>query len=283
MSLSLKPTFNELHQLMAKQHNVQHGLYEGKPYKKILYWNKAYTGPDKSKNTNFGLGVGHDRYKLAGCPVWQCETSEDRTNLTSYDAIIVHQRFWNSTDLPNERSPHQLYIFYSVESPAWPVPDENKAFDHMAGFFNWTMTYRWDSDVVHPYGWIEPIDINSIPMHPSEEVYKRLLESFNRESRKSYAAGKDKLAVAMASNCGTKSNREEMVLNMAKVGIKVDTYGSCGNHLKCGTPKIFSRPQSVEEDCFRKVAKEYKFFLAFHNSLCLDYYNERYIISNLNN
>ena len=27
-----------------------------------------------------------------------------------------------------------------------------------ADFFNLTMTYRWDSDVPRPYGWIEPID-----------------------------------------------------------------------------------------------------------------------------
>jgi len=149
-------SFKELHQLMAKQYDVQHGLYKEKPYKKILYWNKAYHGQPTAnrKDTNYGVGVGRDQYQLAGCPVWQCETSEDRTNLSSYDAIIFHQRFWNSTDLPKEKLPNQLYIFYSAESPAWPVPDETNAFNHMAGFFNWTMTYRWDSDVVHPYGWI---------------------------------------------------------------------------------------------------------------------------------
>jgi len=108
--------------------------------------------------------------------------------------------------------------------------------------------------------------------------YKRFLESFNRESKKNSAVGKEKLAVAIASNCESKSNREGMVQGMTKAGIEVDTFGSCGNHLECGTPKIFSRPQSVEEDCLRKVAKNYKFFLSFYNSLCLDYFTERYCL-----
>ncbi len=79
----------KLHQIMAKQYyDVPYGLYEGKPYKKILYWNYADVLPLGRKNCNFGMGVGRDRFKSAGCPVWQCETSEDRSNLLEYDAIF---------------------------------------------------------------------------------------------------------------------------------------------------------------------------------------------------
>jgi len=38
---------------------------------------------------------------------------------------------------------------------------ENETFAAMTGFFNWTMTYRLDSDIVHPYGWFEPINTSS--------------------------------------------------------------------------------------------------------------------------
>ena len=110
----------ELHQIMAKQYDVPHGLHQGKPFKKILYWNSAETLPFSRKNNNFGFGIGRDRYKSAGCPVWQCETSEDRTNLSQYDAIIFNQRTFNYLDLPKERLPHQRYIFFSIESAAYP-------------------------------------------------------------------------------------------------------------------------------------------------------------------
>jgi len=122
-----------LHQIMAKQYDVPYGLHKGKRYKKILYWNSARSLPLGSENNNFGLGIGRDRYKSAGCPVWQCETSENRSNLLQYDAIIFNQRTFNASDLPKERSPHQRYIFFSHETPAYQVENtcqgENQTFD----------------------------------------------------------------------------------------------------------------------------------------------------------
>jgi len=91
----------ELYEIMERQlRGVPHGAYEGKPFKKILYWNTMNNFPLSKKNHNYGVGVGKDRYQLAGCPVWQCETSEDRTDILSYDAIIFNQHHWNSSDIP---------------------------------------------------------------------------------------------------------------------------------------------------------------------------------------
>jgi len=64
MKLSVSRDFEELHKLMAKQYDVKHGLYEGKPYKKILYWNRPYTLPVAKLNSNFGVGVGKKIYLL---------------------------------------------------------------------------------------------------------------------------------------------------------------------------------------------------------------------------
>ena len=51
---------------------------------------------------------------------------------------------------------------WSWESPAWDQPNLVDT-GRIAYFFNWTMTYRWDSKtlrtpVVNPYGYIAPIE-----------------------------------------------------------------------------------------------------------------------------
>lgn len=263
----------ELHQIMSKQYDVPHGLFRGVPYKKILYWNSAVTLPITKRNNNFGMGVGRDQYKLAGCPVWQCETSEDRTNLLQYDAILFNQRQWNGDDIPEVRSPHQRYIFFSYEPPLLEIEDEEYFWASMAGpFFNWTMTYRWDSDIVHPYAWIEPN--GSIPLHPTEDDLQRLI---TESSSVNYAAGKMKMAVVFTTNCNqVTSGRKEMIEHLMSL-IQVDSYGSCGN-LTCGSQPVLDRTPEEDESCLQTAAQNYKFYLAFHNSLCLDYTPERYYI-----
>jgi len=66
-----------------------------------------------------------------------------------FDAIVFHDAFWN--DPPVRRSPHQRYIFYAFEAPGWH--SHLQRWDETANFFNWTMSYRWDSDIVTPYGY----------------------------------------------------------------------------------------------------------------------------------
>jgi len=57
-------------------------------FKKILFWNDCYG--DKS----YDVGLGQDVLRKAGCPVWQCSTTADRTKPEDFDAIVFHQRTW---------------------------------------------------------------------------------------------------------------------------------------------------------------------------------------------
>ena len=45
-------------------------------FKKILFWNEAYG------SKNFIIGLGKDVFRKAGCPVWHCESSDDRRNVS---------------------------------------------------------------------------------------------------------------------------------------------------------------------------------------------------------
>ena len=56
--------------------------------------------------------------------------------------------------LPNQhhRKSNQLYVMFQMESPNY----DGFPYQKFKNFFNWTMTYRRDSDFYRPYGWIAP-------------------------------------------------------------------------------------------------------------------------------
>ena len=130
----------------------------------------------------------------------------------------------------------------------------------MTNYFNWTMTYRWDSDLVSPYGYIKPT--GNVLLHPNDEQMESYLTS---RPLVNYAEGKTKIAAWFVSNCASQSKRMEMVRELQKY-IDVDVYGDCGT-MKC--------PRKREEDCRQMAAKTYKFYLSLENSLCLDYVTEK--------
>ncbi|MPC29657.1 Galactoside 3(4)-L-fucosyltransferase [Portunus trituberculatus] len=60
-----------------------------------------------------------------------------------------------SYSIPATRPPGQPWVFLSLES-ASTVIGNNVNLARLGGVFNWTMTYRRDSDVVMPYGLVLP-------------------------------------------------------------------------------------------------------------------------------
>ncbi|XP_047471251.1 alpha-(1,3)-fucosyltransferase C-like [Penaeus chinensis] len=211
--------------------------YAGPPLKKILFWNDAYG------NRHYGFGYGREPFIRAGCRINTCTTTANRAKypLTKLDAVIWHFRS-NDKSLPAERSPHTRYIFWMMESASYLFGDLNR----YNNVFNWTFTYRLDSDIPNPYG----------------RVYR--LRQPHPPSDYNYAGNKTKLVAWVVSNCKTQSGREQVVQALKK-WIKVDVYGRCGP-LKC--------PRSTE--CTEMLNATYKFYLSFENSLCQDYATEKF-------
>ena len=89
-------------------------------------------------------------------------------SISEFDAILFHTRNmdYGRIPLPKERKSHQRYVMFLMESP---VHSTDFPFSKFSGYFNWTMTFRRDSDFTRPYGWIVP---NSYGWHyPPDESY----------------------------------------------------------------------------------------------------------------
>ncbi len=99
------------------------------------------------------------------------------------------------------------------------------------------MTYRQDSDLFVPYGKVLKCDKNLKTKHKFD--------------------GKKKSIAWFVSNCKTGSKREVYVKELKKY-IDVDIYGKCGD---------FNCSRKNESLCYEMIAKNYKFYLSFENSV----------------
>lgn len=114
--------------------------------KYILIWKPSFYTP-------FYSPAGQQRFIESNCEHQNCFVTGDKKylpDITEFDAIIFnvrHMQSFRHSDVPIERSPKQIYIFYAMESAEYfPVCDTE--YD---GFFNWTMTYRLESDIPVTY------------------------------------------------------------------------------------------------------------------------------------
>jgi len=121
--------------------------------------------------------------------------------------------------------------------------------------FNWTATYRSDSELVAPYEkWV----------YYDETIHRK-------PTTVNYAANKTKKVAWFVSNCGANNNRLDYARDLQKF-IQVDIYGACGTE-NC--------PRDFADNCFGILSNEYKFYLAFENSNCRDYITEKFYVNGL--
>nr|KAG5701741.1 hypothetical protein BaRGS_004343 [Batillaria attramentaria] len=143
----------------------------------------------------------------------------------------------------------RVFLFHNHEpqKPQWIYkPSFRKPAWKSA--FNWTMTYRFDSDIVDLYG------------------YMAMRETVPVKNYTNILAKKTKFAAWLVSNCWTPGKRMDYVKRLQKL-VPVDIYGGCGPH-KC--------PRSHDNACFEKFSTQYKFYLSFESGLCQDYVSEKF-------
>ena len=190
----------------------------------------------------------------SNCPETEkCKITYNNDDIGKSDLVIFHARDMKGSVIRKElqqiqtyRSPSQRMAFFCLESPQ---NDPLNNIDIPDGFFNWTLTFKTESDFHFPYG-----------------SYARLSSAENPPPLIDYAASKSKFVMWTVSNCG--HIREKYVKKLLNY-ISVDVYGGCsriyGQNNQC------SRSRNCED-----IFKPYKFTLAFENGVCTDYITEKF-------
>ncbi|RUS83991.1 hypothetical protein EGW08_008252, partial [Elysia chlorotica] len=188
---------------------------------------------------------------LRGCPEFPCMVTTEKKYAKRSAAMIFAADM--SPDRPPPRRPDQVFVFQNHEPPIkfW-LAGHSQAW---ISAFNWTMTYRHDSDILRPYGLIRRKRVDEITENGLvDEELAAILKA------------KTKMVAAMVSNCGANSRRDDYIRELSRY-VQVDVYGACGNR-KC--------PRGDDAKCFREISATYKFFLAFESSICEDYITEKF-------
>ncbi|XP_045029527.1 alpha-(1,3)-fucosyltransferase C-like isoform X2 [Daphnia magna] len=228
--------------------------------KTILIWNN----PEILDTSTFG--EGHEPFIEHQCQVSDCIVYYNYSSLPleDYDAILIHMHELNKTQMPTfSRRKHQRFVFLTQESP-----DAMTTLNvtTMGNVFNWTMSYKFNSDIQMLYGRIRPR--STAPNNP-KDMLQRIRET---QLPKNYAANKTRLVAWMVSHCETPGQRERYVAQLRKF-IPVHIYGACGN-FKCPQSSIYRFISGPE--CYAKLESKYKFYLSFENSICNDYVTEKF-------
>ena len=187
----------------------------------------------------------HIKKLFERCPVHNCLLLPMilPPNATSpyVDAYLFHLWGGETVKMPEQRTMGQKYIFVNQESEIrTPIPT------YLKSVFNLTMTHRSDSDIPIPYG----------------AIHRKLPNDPRPKPGTNFAANKTGFAAWAVGHCHPPSKREIYVAELQKF-ISVDVYGKCGS-------KICPEP-----GCWDHINKKYKFYLAFENSLCVDYVTEK--------
>ncbi|EFX79532.1 hypothetical protein DAPPUDRAFT_25363, partial [Daphnia pulex] len=179
--------------------------------------------------------------------VTSCIFTPDRSLLNHSHVVLffANNETKRNDALPEHRQPHQRFVFVarhaSIESDSLIsalTEDDRIRYN----FFNWTMTYRRDSDIV---------------FRESFGAIKNAPELMDRGRK----AKKIKLVTWFVSHCSTQIRREEYARQLGQY-VPVDIFGNCSSE--------------CPYDCYAMLRAEYKFYLAFENSWCPDYVTEKF-------
>ncbi|XP_023212121.1 alpha-(1,3)-fucosyltransferase fut-6-like, partial [Centruroides sculpturatus] len=207
---------------------------------KLIYLATKYYGKDWSKSYYYFDKLSNP-FVDNGCIVNNCRVTRNKNNLNVSDAVLFHARDIEMEAISINRRSDQIWIFYTLEPPWLELVDLKK----LNNVFNWTMTYRQDSDVVVKYGIKKRTDRHT----PVLTIWE----------------GRKNAALWYVSNCCTQSGREEYV-QLLREFFPIDIIGGCG--------KEACRPANSAR-CYKKM-KKYKFYLSFENAICKHYVTEKF-------
>lgn len=196
------------------------------------------------------------------CPVTACIFTPERSFLNQSHVVL----FFESNDttinpIPGHRLSHQRFVF--VARQPFVTKSNSHSLNHTRSiltndkrtrfhFFNWTMTYRRDSDIVL-------LDTLGNTVRKNRIETRKLTKATVLNTSKFVLSRKNKLLAWKPLSCFTSSNRENYVHRLRQ-HVTVDVYGKCPNNSTCN-----------DHDCEEMDLSNYKFYLVLEEFGCPDY------------
>ncbi|UJR25699.1 hypothetical protein I4U23_007050 [Adineta vaga] len=207
---------------------------------------------------NGGHIVNFDR-----CPM-KCEFScqiNDFKQRSPHAVLFFGEDFTWSFKITNQNrsSSNQRWVFWS-----WEAPIHHQEYTQSRLTFNWTMTYRQDSDIVHAYGRYIARNL-SYTIHDNQVIDFYLSSKNNRSTfdiEEEFRRRENK-TLWFVSNCRARTQRY-------KIADKLSQYFPNDRYGQCLQTKHYMSTIEFEQTLFR-----YKFYLAFENAHCQDYITEK--------
>ncbi|XP_053329147.1 alpha-(1,3)-fucosyltransferase 7 [Spea bombifrons] len=168
--------------------------------------------------------------------IHRCELTDDRGKYGRADVVVFHHMELGrrGSELPPKpRPPGQKWVWANLESPS-NVRGVGK-WNHI---FNWTLTYREDSDIFMPYGKLLP-----------------------RASMSPINTNKTGLVAWVVSHYQKTQERVPFVTELSNY-LKVDVYGQANQNPLCPS-------------CLVPTVSRYFFYLSLENSVHEDYITEK--------
>lgn len=198
--------------------------------------------------------------QLRQCGRQKCFFTQNRLfkDHPKLQAFLFYGSNFSPIDLPIPRQSHHQWALLHEESP------KNKmlfSFGDAMQLFNHSATFRRHSDFPLTLQYLQSIDAlisqnYFVPVLKKNDLLKGLAP-----------------VLYVHSDCDTPSGRDVYVKELMK-HIKVDSYGAC-LHNKDLPKHLQDMSSGMNHDEFLKIVAQYKFTLAFENSVCEDYITEK--------
>lgn len=209
------------------------------------------------------FSTGQSMFISQKCENINCYITYDRNTLTNdedYDAVVFDIGNLKKIDIDHlniTRSPEQIYVFRSSEAPE-KYPICKRDLDH---FFNWTWTYKLNSDIPQPF--INIFYKNNTLVGPKREM--KWIDKMQRSEQYSTKKLEKTKAVAWVVNkCKLKRKHQDFIDELRNelkgYNYTVDLFGSCGTYKCIGTTK-----------CNKIIENNYYFQLVLEEYFAEDY------------
>ena len=228
----------------TKQQKIEPKVKPPPPPKEyLIYW---YNPPPYLTNRPDALNC-----KFHSCKYKNCKMTFSNTSAAKSDVVLFDGRKL-AENLTFARSRDQIWVFAAHEPPLSYMEQGGWwTKSHWRHSFNWTMTYdKTIADIFLPYG----------------EIIKK--DTYNDRDFKAITLQKSKGAIMVSSRCKTASYRE-VYMSKLRQSVDVVVLGVCGTPWSCGK-------RYIHDDCFKILNRTYKYFLAFENSFCRQYFTEKF-------